>query len=153
MNQTMKRIFIGLAILLVSGLTASATSDRDLQTAEWSDGRTVSKPLKLGAAGEVDLTTGAIMFGGTATHIGLYTAQGFLNPQDFSIFGTIEAANGDTLSFTAFFVFGPTGDIDATFNILTGTGRFAGATGTASGPVILDPDFTFLITVNGEISY
>ena len=152
MNQAMKRIFVGLAILLVFGLGASASRHLD-QTAVWRDGRAVTKPLKLKAAGGIDLNTGAIMFGGTATHLGLYTANGFFNPADNSIFGTIEVESGATLSFTAAFVFGPLGEIDATFNILTGTGRFAGATGTASGPVILDPDFTFLITVNGELSY
>jgi hypothetical protein len=148
----MKRIFVGLAIMLVFGLAASARSDQK-QTDAWQEQTPITKPLKLKAAGEIDLNTGAIMFGGTATHFGLYTATGFFNPADFSIFGTIEVASGDSLSFTAAFVTGPLGEIDATFNIMAGTGRFAGVTGTASGPVTLDPDFTFLITVLGEISY
>ncbi len=152
MNQTMKRIFVGLAIMLVFGLAASATGHQR-QTAERREPTPVTKPFKLKAGGQINLATGAIMFGGTATHLGLYTATGFLNPADFSIFGTIEVANGDTLSFTAAFVTGPLGEIDATFNILTGTGRFAGATGTASGPVALDPDFMFLISVNGDLTY
>ena len=151
MKQAMKRIFVGLAILLVFGLSASAT--RHLNQAAERDGRPITKPLKLKAAGGIDLNTGAIMFGGTATHLGLYTANGFFNPADNSIFGMFQVASGDTLSFTGAFVFGPMSEIDATFNILTGTGRFAGATGTASDPVALDPDFTFLITAIGDISY
>ena len=94
------------------------------------------------------------MFGGVATHLGLYTANGFLNPADFSILGSIEAANGDTLDFTANFADGPFGQLVATFNFSGGTGRFAGAIGSASGPVSLDfLDFTFLIRVVGELDY
>ncbi len=147
---TVQRIFIGLAIMLLFGLTTGAVSD--LQRLSEPEQGKPSRPLKLKAAGQIDLTTGAIMFGGVATHFGLYTANGFLNP-DFTIFGTIEAANGDTINFTAFFADGPLGQLQATFNFAGGTGRFAEAVGTASGPVALDPDFTFLITAIGNLDY
>lgn len=110
------------------------------------------RPLKLKAAGGIDLTNGAVVFGGVATHLGLYTANGFLDLATFAIFGTIEAANGDTLYFTASFS-GPLSDLSATFSFAGGTGRFVDAVGTASGPVTLDPDFTFLIAVNGTLNY
>ena len=150
MNGTMQRVFIGLAIVLLFGLATGATSDLQ-RTTELEEGP--RKPFKLGAAGQIDLTTGAVTFGGVATIIGLYTASGFLNPADFSILGTIEVDNGDTLDFTAFFSTGPLGEIEATFDIAGGTGRFAEAVGTASGPVTLDPDFMFLITAIGTLDY
>ncbi len=149
MNRIMQRIFIGLAIMLFFGLATGAVSD--LQRLNEPEQRQPSRVLKLNAAGQINLTTGAIMFGGVATHFGLYTANGFLNP-DFTIFGTIEAANGDTLDFTAFFSIGPL-EIEATFDITGGTGRFADAVGTAAGPVTLDPDFTFLIKAIGDLDY
>ena len=152
MKHTMKRIFVGLSIVLLFGLAASATDDLQ-QATESGQGASDNRPFKLRAAGQIDLGTGEVMFGGTASHLGLYTANGFLNPNDFSIFGTIEAANGDTLNFTALFSIGPLGEIQATFDIAGGTGRFADAAGTASGPVTLDPDFTFLITAIGNLGY
>ncbi len=153
MNRTMQKIFVGLAIMLLFGLATGTTSDAQPIT-ESEQETPATRPFKLRAAGQIDLTTfpPAIMFGGVATHLGLYTANGFLNP-DFSLFGTLEAANGDTLNFTAFFSIGPLGEIQATFEFAGGTGRFAEAVGTASGPVTLDPDFTFLIAVNGTLNY
>jgi len=142
MKRTRQRIFVALAIVLVFGLATSAIAQP----------KPVSKPFKLRAAGQIDLDTGAIVFGGVATHLGLYTANGFLTP-GFIIFGTIEAANRDTLDFTAVFSIGPLGEIQATFNFAGGTGRFADAVGRASGPVTLDPDFTFLITASGNLAY
>jgi len=112
-----------------------------------------ARPFKLNAAGGIDLTTGAVAFGGVASHLGLYRGGGFLNPATFAIFGTIEAANGDMLNFTAAFIFGPLGELDATFSFAGGTGRFVDVVGTASGPVTLDPDFTFLISVTGHLNY
>jgi hypothetical protein len=57
------------------------------------------------------------------------------------------------LNFTAAFTLGPLGELDATFSFAGGTGRFVDAVGMASGPVTLDPDFTFLIAVNGHLNY
>jgi hypothetical protein len=154
MNRTTQRIFVGLAIMLLFGLATGGTRDMQrTQTTESAQERPAARPFKLTAAGQIDLTTGSIMFGGVATHLGLYTANGFLNPSDFSLFGTIEAANGDTLDFTAFFSIGPLGQLEATFNIAGGTGRFAEAVGTASGPVTLDADFAFLIRAVGDLDY
>ena len=153
MNRTMQRIFIGLAIVLLFSLATGVAGDRATALGQVQD-PPAPRPFKLNAAGQIDLTTGVIMFGGVATHVGLYTATGFLNPNDFSILGTIEAANGDTINFTAFFADGPLGQLQATFNFAGGTGRFAEAVGTASGPVSLNfLDFTFLITVIGDLDY
>lgn len=178
MNRTMqRRIVIGLAITLFFGLATGAMERGksgstaiqlrvdggtrpdgvDLQdrrstylTAEES---AAPRPFKLNAAGGIDLTTGVVLFGGVGSHLGLYTGNGFLDPATFSIFGTIEAANGDILNFTAAFSFGPLGELEATFFISGGTGRFVDAVGLASGPVILDSDFTFVIRVNGNLNY
>lgn len=153
MNRTKTRILTGLAIALLFSLGTSATADLQGFTPMEQEQRD-PRPFKLRAAGQIDLNTGGILFGGVATHLGLYTASGFLNPLDFSILGSIEAANGDTLNFTAAFVIGPVGQLEASFNFDGGTGRFAGAAGSASGPVVLDPvDFTFLITALGDLDY
>ncbi len=153
MNRTMQGIFVGLTIMLLFGLATGGTSELQLRppTTQSDLEAPVNRPFKLNAAGQIDIGTGTIMFGGVASHLGLYTTNWFLNP-DFTIFGTIEAANGDTLDFTAFFSIGPL-EIEATFDIAGGTGRFADAVGTATGPVTLDPDFTFLIKAIGDLDY
>ncbi len=110
------------------------------------------RPFKLNAAGGIDLTTGVVQFGGIASQLGLYTGSGFFTPSG-EIFGVITAANGDTLNFTAGFSVGPMGELEATFFVSGGTGRFVDAVGMASGPVTLEPDFTFLISVNGNLNY
>lgn len=182
MNRTTQRgILIGLAITLFFGLGMTAieggsTSGAvqqgvDVQAKPLDDaprGRGIDhrnmrilttresaapRPFKLNAAGGIDLTTGAVVFGGVGSHLGLYQANGFLDPATFSIFGTIEAANGDTLNFTAAFAVGPTGELSATFFVAGGTGRFVDAVGLASGPVTLDSDLTFLISVKGNLNY
>jgi len=152
MNRTTRGIMIGLAFMLFLGLGANAATD--MQRTIGSDPETPSaRPFKLRAAGQIDLGTGAVEFGGVATHLGLYSAGGFLNPADFSILGTIKAANGDTLNFVAFFTIGPLGEIQAAFEIDGGTGRFAAASGSASGPVALDPEFMFVITADGNLEF
>ena len=110
------------------------------------------RAMKLSAAGGIDLNTGVVVFGGVGTHLGLYRAGGFLDPT-FSIFGAIRAANGDALNFIAGFSMGPMGEIEATFFFSGGTGRFVDAVGQASGPVTLNPDFTFVIDVDGYLNY
>jgi len=114
--------------------------------------RAAPRAFKLGAAGGIDLTTGMVMFRGVGTHVGLYRGSGFLDPT-FAIFGSIRAANGDALDFTASFSMGQLGEISATFVFSGGTGRFEDAVGQASGPVTLNPDFTFLIDASGYINY
>lgn len=154
MDRTVQRVFVGLAIMLLVGLAVAGTSDMNRRQPGGTEDRgPANRPFKINAAGQIDLSTGAIMFGGVASHLGLYAANGFLNPNDFSIFGTIEAANGDTLNFVAFFTVGPLGELEAAFEIDGGTGRFANAVGTAAGPVTLDPDFSFVIRATGNIGY
>jgi hypothetical protein len=154
MERTVQRVFVGLAIMLLVGLAVAGTSDLERERPGGSEERgPANRPFKMNAAGQINLSTGAIMFGGVASHLGLYTANGFLNPNDFSIFGTIEAANGDTLEFVASFTIGQLGELQAAFEIDGGTGRFADAVGTASGPVTLEPDFSFVIRATGNLGY
>lgn len=80
-------------------------------------------------------------FGGTASHVGRFTGEGYhvLDPVTFTFVGeaTWTAADGSTLAvaFTGF-VF-PTGDLDYPFGavmdlaVVGGTGRLAGASGSA----------------------
>ena len=152
MSQTTRRILVAMAIMLLCSFALGGVSDLQ-RNRGLEDNAPSARPFKLNAAGQIDLATGAVQFGGVASHLGLYTANGFLNPADFSILGTIEAANGDTLNFTAFFTIGPIGEIEAAFNVAGGTGRFAEAVGMASGPVILDADFSFVIRAVGELDY
>ena len=63
------------------------------------------------------------------------------------------AANGDTLDWTGAFEIWPLGEIRATLTLHGGTGRFLHADGTASGPVVLDPDFMFTLNLEGELRY
>lgn len=113
----------------------------------------VARPFKLKGAGQIDLTTLAFEFSGVATHLGRYSASGVIDPSTFQIQGAITAANGDTLDWSAQFSQGPLGEIEATFTFTGGTGRFEGATGTASGPVLLDADFMFTLNLQGTIAY
>jgi len=153
MNRTQK-FSIGLAMMFVCGLATAALTDlQQAPNTRLTQESPATRPFKLRAAGAIDLTTGGIVFGGVASHLGLYSADGSLNPQDFSILGTIEAANGDTLEFTGAFVIGPLGEIEAALVFTGGTGRFVDASGEATGPVTLDPDFTFLITAIGTLDY
>jgi len=139
MSRPKQRILIGLVFILLFGLASSTLAAP----------APVSKVFKLRAAGQIDLSTGALAFGGVATHLGLYTSEGFLSPT-FSIFGTITAANGDTLNFVANFT-GLIPPIDATFTFAGGTGRFVDAVGSSFGPVDFHPDFTFEISTRGSI--
>jgi len=63
------------------------------------------------------------------------------------------AADGDTLDWVAQFSFGPLGEIDAALSITGGTGRFANASGGATGLVALDADLMFTLNLEGTISY
>ena len=152
MSLNTRKILVAMAIMLLCSFALGGVRDLQQPTRP-EQPRPDVRPFKLTAAGQIDLNTGSLQFGGVASHLGLYTASGFLNPADFSLLGTIEAANGDTLNFIAFFSIGPIGEIEATFHIEGGTGRFADAIGTASGPVAIDNEFAFLIRAVGELDY
>jgi hypothetical protein len=113
----------------------------------------VERPFKLKGGGQIDLDTFGFDSAGTATHLGMYTSTGAIDPSTFQIQGTMTAANGDTLDWSAQFAQGPLGEIEATFTVTGGTGRFAGASGSASGPVALDPDYSFTLKLEGTITY
>ena len=62
--------------------------------------------------------------------------------------------SGDALDYIAVFQPGPLGQIMATFTITGGTGRFASATGSATGPVALDTtDYMFTLSLEGSITF
>ena len=151
MSRTKQRILTVLAIMCLSGLATGAQTNIRQSSPEQESG--VVRPFKLNGAGQINLVSGEFLFGGVASHLGRYTGSGIFLP-DFSIFGSIEAANGDTLDFTAAFTPTPLGLLEATFNFAGGTGRFADAVGVATGPVTLDiTDFTFVFTAVGDLDY
>ena len=94
---------------------------------------------------------------GTATHLGNWTNTGsfVLNPFTGQGHGTIDvvAANGDHLMFTAEGTADPLGNIVATYSIIGGTGRFAGASGAGDFLGHLNPDFTITYIATGTIDY
>jgi len=113
----------------------------------------IARPFKLKAGGAIDLSTFKISFPGTSTHLGHYSAARAHDPSTFQLQGTMTAADGDTLDWIAQFQFGPIGEIDALLTFTGGTGRFAGASGSASGLVALDADFMFTLNLEGTIAY
>jgi hypothetical protein len=121
-----------------------------------------SKNFKLKGGGQIDTTAFTLEFSGKSSPLGKYNATGTVDPQTFQIQGTFTtgkdacddlAPKHDTVTWTAAFQFGPLGDIQAVFTFTGGTGKFEGASGTASGPVVLDPDFMFTINLEGKITY
>ncbi len=122
--------------------------------------RSHARRFKLKGAGQIDITTFSLEFSGKASPIGKYVGTGVFDPTTGGLSGVLTAAddqncaNGDSINWTAQFVFGPLGDIQATFDFSGGTGRFASATGTASGPVVLDTtDYMFTIALEGTITF
>jgi len=94
-------------------------------------------------------------YAGRATHLGKVTVEEFYVPDpdtgEISRFYIKRGANGDTL-------FGeiiPDEDnpLTGTVTIEGGTGRFEGATGSAVGNILIDPDTGVItVTVVGTIS-
>ncbi len=111
------------------------------------------RPFKLKGGGSIDISTLVLQFGGTATHLGQVSGTGQVDPATLQIQGTMTAANGDTIEWIAGFQPGPLGEIEATFTFTGGTGRFTNVSGSATGPVALDPDFMFTINLQGTIAY
>ena len=144
-------LLLGGSNAAVAGLKAGGLKDSVISPSSGQD--PVVRPFKLKGAGQIDLTTFAFNFAGTATHLGLYSSVGQIDPYTFQIAGTITAADGDTLTYAAAFAPGPLGEIEASFTITGGTGRFENASGSASGPVTLDADFTFLLNLQGTIAF
>jgi hypothetical protein len=122
-----------------------------------------TKNFKLKGGGQIDTATFSLEFSGKSSPLGKYNATGQVDPSTFQIQGIFTTGKDncselglkqqDTVTWAASFQQGPLGDIQALFTFTGGTGKFAGATGTASGPVILDPDFMFTINLEGKISY
>lgn len=149
-------ILVTLLFLCVgTGVSAgvSAIGIKDAAVSKHVGQEPIARPFKLNAGGAIDVNTFNIGFSGTATHLGQFSASGVVDPSTLQIQGTITAANGDTLDWVAQFVFGPLGEIDALLTFTGGTGRFTGASGSASGLVALDPDFMFTLNLAGTIAY
>ena len=114
------------------------------------------------SGGTAQFTATGFVGAGTATHLGRYSEAGTiqLSPTadpavfDATATSTYTAANGDQLLavFTGQ-LNGATGVITATVTYVGGTGRFAGATGTAtlSGQVLADGSLA--VAVNGTVNY
>jgi hypothetical protein len=99
---------------------------------------------------------------GTATHLGRYDEEGsaeFSPTADPTVFrvdasATYIAANGDQLYavFTGH-LDGLTGTISATVTYVGGTGRFAGASGTATLSGQMLPDGSIEVDVEGTVDF
>ena len=129
----------------------------------------VERPFALHGSGvavlhtdEAGLPTGAdATASGTATHLGQWTVVG--NPKYTLVDGvfrssgeaTITAANGDKLIFQIDGILDPMAGVDqGSFYFVGGTGRFAGASGSANFVVNINPlTGGFDLTVVGKINY
>ena len=130
----------------------------------------VERPFALKGTGVATLVTdeaghliGAIPTGsGTATHLGQWTVAGTVHyiPDSQGVLrssgdATITAANGDKLQVQIDGILDPVAAIDqGVFRFMGGTGRFAGATGSANFVVVINPvTGGFELTVVGKIDY
>jgi hypothetical protein len=136
----------------------------------------IERPFALNAKGIATFITDAagnpirtdVSSSGTATHLGLTTTVGTINfspdPANpgrllTSGSGTMTAANGDTVQLELNGALVPTpGSATATdkFDVrfVGGTGRFAGAHGTAKGIVVVNLlTGAFEITIVGDINF
>ena len=129
----------------------------------------VERPFALSGSGVATLITdesgnliGAIATGsGTATHIGQWTVTG---PVKYTLDNgvirssgeaTITASNGDKLHVQIDGILDPIAGVDqGVFYFVGGTGRFAGASGSANFIVAINPVTSgFDLTVVGKINY
>ena len=144
-----------VAGLSVADFEAALSPAEDLKHPE-------TKKFKLKGGGQIDVATFTLEFSGKSSPLGKYNATGTINPANFQIQGTITtgkddcvdlAPKQDSVNWTAAFQQGPLGETLAIFTFTGGTGKYDGATGTASGPVVLDPEFMFTISLEGTITY
>lgn len=118
------------------------------------------RPWK-GTASGVETAEGAAIRG-RASHLGHYTGElavEFVEPGLFEGPGTLTAANGDEVHVLVVFQF-PIVEVDppipftGTITVVGGTGRFEGASGSASFTGFQDyPGGPFSFTWRGAISY
>jgi hypothetical protein len=131
----------------------------------------VERPFALNGTGVGQITTNAaglpvsaiVTGSGTATHLGLWTTTGAVNYGDPGQDGllpssgeaSIIAANGDRLNVVVQGKLNLETGIDSgTFTFVGGTGRFAGASGSADFVVTLNPiTGGFDLTMVGRINY
>jgi hypothetical protein len=100
---------------------------------------------------------------GTATHLGLWTTTGsvrYAPPDENGVIrssgeATVIAANGDKINMVVEGVLDPNAGTDhGTFHFVGGTGRFAGASGSADFVVtIISLTGGFELTMVGKINY
>lgn len=168
MSRTIVRtglIFVTLLCLCVGRSTAAGLNVADFEEAFGPSDDVTSpktKNFKLKGGGQIDIATFTLEFSGKSSPLGKYNATGTIDPATFQIQGTITtgkndcsdlAAKQESVNWAATFQQGPLGEINAIFTFTGGTGRYYGATGTASGPIVLDPDFMFTINLEGKITY
>ena len=129
----------------------------------------IERPFALNGAGVATLVTdesgnllGGVATGsGTATHLGQWTVIGNVKyTPDNGVLrssgdATITAANGDKLQIQIDGILDPIAAVDqGVFHIVGGTGRFAGASGTANFVVTINPlTGGFDLTLVGTINY
>ena len=130
----------------------------------------VERPFALSGSGVATLILdpsgnpiGAIPTGsGTGTHLGQWTTSGTVayTPDSNGVLhssgsATLTASNGDKLHFTIDGILDPVAGVDqGVFYLVGGTGRFAGATGSANFVVSINPlTGGFDLTAVGNINY
>lgn len=154
MKRLFNRLSLMLTVLLLLGALPAAA---------------VERPFALNGNGLATFITaeagnviGANVTGsGRATHLGLWTTTGTVRfiPDNGVLRSrgeaTITAANGDKLDVIVEGTLDPATNVDrGVFHFVGGTGRFAGATGTAESVVVINPlTGGFELTIVGRIDY
>jgi hypothetical protein len=156
MKRTFNRRSVLLTVVLLLGALPVAATERPFAL----NGSGVAAFITDGAGNII----GANVTGsGTATHLGSWTTSGTVNyaPPDengkipSSGEATIIAANGDKLNVVLQGLFDPaTGTDQGIFSFVGGTGRFAGASGSADFVVTVNPNTGgFELVMVGRINY
>jgi len=143
-----------LTIVLLLGAIPVAAQDRPFAL----NGMGVASFITDGAGTPIGANVTA---SGTATHLGSWSTTGTVRYalEDgvlrSSGEGTITAANGDKLDFVVEGALDPVAGTDhGTFRFVGGTGRFAGASGSANFVVTINPPTGgFELTMVGKINY
>ena len=170
MKRFIKIRSLMLTIVLLLGTLPVAANNRILPDDPQPERPLALKPFALNGKGLATFITdeagnvvgASTTASGTATHLGSWTAVGTVRftPDENGVVrssgaATIIAANGDKLEVEVEGVLDPnTGMDQGTFHFVGGTGRFAGASGSANSVVTLNPlTGGFELTLVGKINY
>ena len=151
----MSRVRVLIAgVVMVGVLAAAALQAETMRVPFKGSGTGAITGQEVLSPTEVVVTT---VGSGNATHLGKYTRteELHLNPLTGSFTGTLTftAANGDEVNCTMTGQFVSATEAAGEYVVSGGTGRFAGASGSASFNVSMTGETTFGVNFSGDISF